>query len=147
VMRNDQQLYSREQAFGGNVLTQDIQRAFGMSYDEANEAKRAGGLPDNYEPDVLRPFMENLAQEITRAMQFFFTSTSYNKIDHIVLSGGCAVIPGLDEVVANRTQVNTLLANPFANMALSGRVRAKQLAIDAPSLITACGLALRRFDE
>jgi type IV pilus assembly protein PilM len=146
VLRNDQQIYNREQAFGGNVLTQDIQRAFGMSGDEAEQAKRAGGLPDNYEPDVLRPFMENLAQEVTRAMQFFFTSTSYNKIDHIVLAGGCAMIPGLDEVVANRTQVNTLIANPFANMSLSGRVRAKQLASEAPSLMTACGLAMRRFD-
>jgi type IV pilus assembly protein PilM len=146
VLRNDQQIYNREQAFGGGVLTQDIQRAFGMSADEAEQAKRAGGLPDNYEPDVLRPFMENLAQEVTRAMQFFFTSTSYNKIDHIVLAGGCAMIPGLDEVVANRTQVNTLIANPFANMSLSGRVRAKQLAAEAPSLMTACGLAMRRFD-
>ena len=146
VLRNDQQVYNREQAFGGNILTQDIQRAFGMSTEEAEAAKKAGGLPDNYETDVLKPFMENLAQEVTRALQFFFTSTSYNKVDHIVLAGGCAVIPGLDEVVANRTQVNTLVANPFANMALAGRVRPKQLALEAPALLVACGLALRRFD-
>ncbi len=146
VLRNDQQVYNREQAFGGGMLTQDIQRAFGMSAEEAEAAKKAGGLPDNYETDVLKPFMENLAQEVTRAMQFFFTSTSYNKVDHIILAGGCAVIPGLDEVVANRTQVNTLIANPFANMGLSGRVRPKQLAMEAPALLVACGLAMRRFD-
>jgi type IV pilus assembly protein PilM len=95
----------------------------------------------------LQPFMENLAQEVTRAMQFFFTSTSYNQIDHIVLAGGCAVIPGLDEIVASRTQVNTIVANPFANMSLSTRVKAKQLAADAPAMMVACGLAMRRFDE
>jgi type IV pilus assembly protein PilM len=147
VLRNNQSVYNREQAFGGNNLTQDIQRVFGMSQDEAEAAKRSGGLPENYDAEVLQPFMENLAQEVTRAMQFFFTSTSYNQIDHIVLAGGCAVIPGLDEIVASRTQVNTIVANPFANMSLSTRVKAKQLAADAPAMMVACGLAMRRFDE
>jgi type IV pilus assembly protein PilM len=90
--------------------------------------------------------MENLALEVSRALQFFFTSTQYNKVDHIVLAGGCAVIPGIDEVVAARTQVNTLIANPFANMVLSDRVRPKSLLADSSSLMVACGLALRRFD-
>ncbi len=125
VLRNNQSVYNREQAFGGNTLTQDIQRAFGMSLEEAETAKKSGGLPDNYEADVLGPFMENLAQEVTRAMQFFFTSTSYNQVDHIVLAGGCSVIPGLDEIVATRTQVNTIVANPFANMAVSTSPRMK----------------------
>lgn len=147
VLRNGQAIYNREQAFGGNNLSQDIQRVFGMSQEEAEIAKRSGGLPDNYDAEVLQPFMENLAQEVTRAMQFFFTSTSYNQIDHIVLAGGCAVIPGLDEIVATRTQVNTIVANPFANMSLSSRIKAKQLANDAPALMVACGLAMRRFDE
>ena len=147
MLFRSQSIYNREQAFGGNNLTQDIQRAFGMTAEEAEAAKRAGGLPENYDADVLRPFMENLAQEVTRAMQFFFTSTSYNQIDHIVLSGGCAVIPGLDEVVATRTQVNTIVANPFANMSLNQtRVKPKQLASEAPALMIACGLAMRRFD-
>jgi type IV pilus assembly protein PilM len=146
VLRNNQSIYNREQAFGGNNLTQDIQRVFGMSADEAESAKKSGGLPDNYEGEVLSPFMENLAQEVTRAMQFFFTSTSYNQIDHIVLAGGCSVIPGLDEIVATRTQVNTIVANPFANMQLSSRVKPKQLASEAPSMMVACGLAMRRFD-
>lgn len=147
VMRNGQQVYNREQAFGGNQLTQDISRQFGMSLEEAEAAKRAGGLPENYEAELLRPFMESLALEVSRALQFFFTSTQYSQVNHIVLSGGCAVIPGVDEVVAARTQVNTLMANPFAGMAVSDRVRARSLVADASSLMVACGLALRRFEE
>jgi len=146
VLRNDQTVYTREQAFGGAQLTQDIMRQYGMSQEEAEAAKRSGGLPDNYEADVLRPFMENSALEIQRALQFFFTSTQYNQVNHIVLSGGCAALPGVDAVVAQRTQVNTLVANPFANMALSNKVRPKNLQQDAPSMMVACGLALRRFD-
>jgi len=56
------------------------------------------------------------------------------------------VLPGLGDVVAARTQVDTLIANPFAGMTLSGKVRPKALMADAPALMVACGLALRRFD-
>ncbi|MBV8464490.1 MAG: pilus assembly protein PilM [Burkholderiales bacterium] len=146
VLRDGQQIYSREQAFGGNQLTQDIQRKFSLSSEEAEAAKRNGGLPDNYEPEVLQPFMDSLALEISRALQFFFTSTQYNTVDHILLAGGCSVIPGLDEVVASRTQVSTMIANPFLNMSQSSRIKTRQLLLDAPSLLIACGLALRRFD-
>ncbi|MGE0874364.1 MAG: pilus assembly protein PilM [Burkholderiales bacterium] len=146
VLRNDQSVYTREQAFGGTQLTQDICNRYGMSPEEAENAKRSGGLPDDFEAEVLRPFMENLSMEIQRALQFFFTSTSYNTVDHILLAGGSAVIPGLDEVVHTRAQVPTLVANPFASMQASPRIQMKKLVVDAPSLIVACGLALRRFD-
>lgn len=146
VLRNDQTVYTREQAFGGGQLTQDIMRQYGMSQEEAENAKRTGGLPDSYEAEILRPFLENLALEVQRAMQFFFTSTQYTSIEHILLTGGSAVIPGLDDLVGARSQVNTRLANPFANMQLSPRIQPKKLLVDAPSLMVACGLAMRRFD-
>jgi type IV pilus assembly protein PilM len=147
VMRGDQLVYSREQAFGGGQLTQDIMRAYGMSAEEAESVKRSGAAPENYEPELLRPFVESLALEVSRALQFFFTSTQFNQVHHIVLAGGCAAIPGVDEVVATRTQIPTLIANPFAGMVPSSRVRPKQLMADAPLLMAACGLALRRFDQ
>jgi len=146
VMRNDQSIYTREQAFGGNQLTQDIVARYGMSAEEAENAKRSGGLPDDFETEVLRPFMENLAMEVQRALQFFFTSTQYHSVDQILLAGGSAVIPGMDEVVHTRTQVPTMVANPFASMQASPRIQLKKLMVDAPSLIVACGLAMRRFD-
>ena len=146
VLRNGQSIYMREQPFGGNQLTQEIQRQFGLSPEEAEAAKRAGGLPDNFETDVLTPFMDTLGLEVARALQFFFTSTQYNQVNHVLLAGGCAAIPGIDEVVTRRTSVASLIANPFANMALSSKIRPKNLATDAPSLMVACGLAMRRFD-
>ncbi|MGH8746702.1 MAG: pilus assembly protein PilM [Burkholderiales bacterium] len=146
VLRNDQSVYTREQAFGGNQLTQDIVSRYGMSVEEAENAKRSGGLPDDFETEVLRPFMDNLSMEVQRALQFFFTSTQYNAVDQILLAGGSAVIPGLDEAVNTRTQVPTMVANPFAAMQTSSRIQLKRLLVDAPSLIIACGLAMRRFD-
>jgi type IV pilus assembly protein PilM len=146
VLRNDQSVYTREQAFGGNQLTQDIVNRYGMTPEEAENAKRSGGLPDDFDAEVLKPFMENLSMEVQRALQFFFTSTQYHAVDHILLAGGSAVIPGLDEVVHTRTQVPTSVANPFALMQASSKIQLKRLMIDAPSLIVACGLAMRRFD-
>jgi type IV pilus assembly protein PilM len=90
--------------------------------------------------------MDMMGLEVARALQFFFTSTQHNQIHHIVLSGGCAAIPGADETVGKRVQVNTIIANPFVNMQLSSKIRPKALTQDAPSLMVACGLAMRRFD-
>jgi type IV pilus assembly protein PilM len=142
VLRNNQFLFSRDQAFGGNQLTQDIQRAFNLSAEEAESAKKNQGLPESYEGEVLQPFMETLALEITRALQFFFTSTSYNQVDQIVLAGGCALLPGLDDLVSKRAGVGTIVANPFVNMHASERIRPRQLALDAPMLLIATGLAM-----
>jgi type IV pilus assembly protein PilM len=146
VLRNNQSVYMREQPFGGNQLTQEIQRHYNLSLEEAEAAKRNGGLPDTFEAEVLNPFMETLALEVTRALQFFYTSTQFNQVNHIFLSGGCATIPGLDQVVAKRTEVNTLVANPFTNMVVSPRIKQRQLQQDAPALVVATGLAMRRFD-
>jgi type IV pilus assembly protein PilM len=146
ALRDNIPVYSKEQAFGGSVLTQDIARRYGMTYGEAEAAKRSGGLPDDYEAELLPQFSDNLALEVARALQFFFTSTQFNKVDHIVLAGGCASIRGIGNLVAARTQVNTIVSHPFAGMTLSDKVRGSSLQADAPSLMNACGLALRRFD-
>ena len=147
VLHNGQSIYMREQSFGGNQLTQEIQRRYSLSSDEAEIAKRQGGLPENYDAEVLQPFMDTLALEVARAIQFFFSSSQFNRVDHILLAGGCAMIPGLDEIVATRAQSSTMIANPFASMALSSRIKPKQLTMDAPALLIACGLAMRRFDK
>lgn len=146
VLRNGKSIYTRDQQIGGEQLTQQIQSAFGLSAEQAEAAKRTGGLPDNYESDILTPFRESLVMEIARALQFFFTSSQYNEVDYIILAGGSAVLPGLDDAVATRTQVSTMVANPFALMTLSSRIKSRQLQADAPALIVACGLAMRRFD-
>ncbi len=146
IFKDGQSIYSRDQAYAGNQLTQEIQRKFNMSAEEAEQAKRQGGLPDSYEPDVLQPFMDTMALEISRSLQFFYTSSNYNSVDHILLAGGCSVIHGLDEAVSSRTQVaSTMRANPFFSMS-TGKVKGKQIQLDAPSLLIACGLAMRRFD-
>lgn len=139
-------IYTREQVFGGKQLTEEIQRRYGLTYEEAGMAKKQGGLPDNYVPEVLNPFREAMAQQVSRSLQFFFSSSQYNSVDHIVLAGGCASIPGIDELIEEKIGTGASIANPFASMSLAPRIKAQSLSSDAPALMIACGLAMRSFD-
>jgi type IV pilus assembly protein PilM len=153
VMLDGATVYEREQPFGGNSLTQDIVRAYGLAFEEADARKKtwgtqgqdANGQPAGYGTDVLQPFLEAAALEVTRAIQFFFTSTPYTRVDQLYLAGGCAMLPGLMDAIASRTRVPTAVVSPFQGMALAAGVREQQLRADAPAYLVACGLALRRF--
>jgi type IV pilus assembly protein PilM len=146
VMHNNHSVYTKDHTFGGRQLTEEIQRRYGLSYEEAGLAKKQGGLPDNYQTDVLRPFMEALCQEVMRALQFFYSASQFSSVDQILLAGGCAQIPGIDELVAARIGIPTMVANPFSSMSLASRVKPQLLHNDAPSLMITCGLAMRSFD-
>ena len=145
VLKDTEVLYERDQAFGGAQLTQLIVRQYGFSPEEAETKKRSGELPDDYAASVLRPFVDSVAQEIGRALQFFFTSTPFNRVDHILLAGGSAALPGLAEAVTQQTSFACSLVNPFEGMQIQDSVRLKKMAREAPAYLTACGLAMRRF--
>jgi type IV pilus assembly protein PilM len=146
VIAEGKTVYTREQVFGGKQLTEEIQRRYGLSLEEADLAKKQGGLPDDYEAEVLNLFREAVVQQVARAMQFFFGASQYNSVDYVILAGGTSAIPGLVDMVEEKTGTPTLVANPFADMAVSSRVNASALSNDAPSLMIACGLAMRSFD-
>ncbi len=146
VLENLKIIYSREQQFGGAQLTEDIQRRYGLSYEEAGLAKRQGGLPENYVPEVLEPFKESMSQQISRAQQFFFSSSQIANIDHLILAGGCSSVEGVAELIESKLGVPTTVANPFADMSVSSRIPTQSLSNDAPALMVSCGLALRSFD-
>jgi type IV pilus assembly protein PilM len=146
VVENNQLIYTREQSFGGKQLTEEIMRRYGLAYEEAGRLKKEGGLPDNYIPEVLEPFKETIAQQVSRFLQFFYTAGQHNSVDLIALAGGCASIPGIDELVESQLDTPTVIANPFAKMSLSAKVNPQALSKDAPSLMIACGLAMRSFD-
>ena len=146
VAKDGEFVYSREQLFGGMQLTEAIQNRYGLSFEEATVNKREHTLPDDYYPEILIPFMESAIQQITRSLQFYFSSSPYDSIDHVVLAGGSSSIPGLAGMVQQKLRVPVTVANPFINMTIDPYIDSEQLAVDAPSLMAACGLALRSFD-
>jgi len=146
VLQGGETVYTREQLFGGRQLTEEIQRRYGLSVEEAGVAKKQGGLPDDYQTEVLEPFMDAVVQQTLRSLQFFFSSSQHNEVDYVILAGGVASMAGLPELVEERLGTPCVVANPFANMAVSSRVNAMALSNDAPALMIACGLAMRSFD-
>jgi len=122
-----------------------IVRQYGFSMEEAETKKRNGDLPDDYAGAVLKPFIDNLVQEIGRALQFFFTSTTHNKVDMVMLAGGSSALPGLTEAVTQQTGFACMLVNPFDGMDIADGIKLNKLTREAPSYLTSCGLALRRF--
>lgn len=145
VLRNDDLVYERDQIFGGAQLTQMLVRQYGFTSEEAETKKRSGELPDDFGPVVLQPFVESLAQEIERSLKFFFTSTPHNRVDYVLLAGGSASLTGLTEAVTRHTSFPCQVVNPFDGMAMGRAVREKKMLREAPSYLTACGLAMRRF--
>ena len=147
VLHDQRIIYTREQVFGGRQLTEEIQRRYGLSFEEAGRAKREGGLPDNFVPEVLEPFKEAMAQQVSRSLQFFFSSSQFDRVDQIVLSGGSSSISEVSDLIQAKIGTPTLVANPFARMALAPKVSPQALSNDAPSMMIACGLAMRGFDQ
>ncbi len=148
VLKNLQTVYTREQAFGGKQLTHEVMRQYGMSFAEAGRAKRFGELPEDYESGLLAHFVDDMAQQVDRSLQFFYASPGrHEQISQLILVGGCAQIAGVAEAIQQRIEIPAVVAHPFANMSVAQRVRPQQLAREEASLLIATGLALRAFDE
>lgn len=146
VLEEGRIIYTREQNFGGQQLREEVQRRYGLSREQATQQILDGDVAETYEVDVLGPFKEALAQQIGRALQFFYSGTTFNKVDQILLAGGPAGIPRIDTLVEERLKVPTLVANPFNQMSLSPDIKSQQLMRAAPGMMVAVGLALRGFD-
>ncbi len=146
VLDEGRVIYSREQAFGGNQLTEEIAHRYELTPSQAGAAKRKGGLPPNYQTEVLGPFLDALAQQINRALQFFYSASAQKQIGLMIIAGGNANLPNIDGVIGARINTKTLIAQPFTGMSFSPRVDSKALLADGPAMLVAVGLALRGFD-
>jgi len=147
VLKDLKVIYTRDFAFGGQQLTEEIMRTYGLSMEDAGRAKKEGGLPSNYQPEVLDAFIDDMSQQVSRSLQFFLASGSgREQPDQILVCGGCANIPGVADVIGSRVGVATQIGDPLGQMKVSSRAKSQGVDRDATALLTACGLALRSFD-
>jgi len=145
VLNKGQIVYTREQKFGGLQLINDIQHRLDVPREQAAAKLINGELPEDYESQVLAPFKEAMSQQIGRALQFFYSATAYDRADRILLTGGVASLPGLDQLVGERLGIAAGVGDPFRHMSLSKELADTALKRDAPALVIAVGLALRGF--
>jgi type IV pilus assembly protein PilM len=148
VLKDLQVVYTRDFAFGGQLLTEEIMRTYGLSMEEAGRAKKEGGLPSNYQPEVLDPFIDDMTQQVSRSLQFYLASGSgRSQPEQILVCGGCANIPGVADVIASRVGIPSERGDPLGQMRISSKAKALGVSRDAVALLTACGLALRSFED
>lgn len=147
VLRDLKVIYTRDFAFGGQQLTEEIMRTYGLSMEEAGRAKKEGGLPSNYQTEVLDPFIDDMCQQVSRSLQFFLASgAGREQPEQIIICGGCANIPGAADVVTSRVGIPAEKGDPLGQMKISSKAKSQVVKKDATALLTACGLALRSFD-
>ncbi len=147
VLRNLKIIYTRDFAFGGQQLTEEIMRTYGLTMEEAGRAKKEGGLPGNFQAEVLDPFIDDMTQQVSRSLQFYLASGSgREQPEKILICGGCGNVTGVADVIQSRVGITAEKGDPLGQMKLSSRARAQAVQRDATALLTACGLALRSFD-
>ncbi len=139
VLRNLKVIYTRDFAFGGQQLTEEIMRTYGLSMEEAGRAKKEGGLPGNFQAEVLDPFIDDMTQQVSRSLQFYLASGSgRDQPEKILVCGGCANISGVSDVISSRVGISAEKGDPLGQMKLSSRAKAQAVARDATALLTAC---------
>ncbi len=147
VLRDGKGIYSREQMFGDIQLTEAIQQHYGLSQEQAEQARRSNELPHDFGTEVLPAFRRAVAQQASRLLQFFFSASGVSHVDRIMLSGECAKLPDLAETVTETIGIPATVANPFAGMVIPSTISIPELQKESPAMMVACGLALRSFDE
>jgi type IV pilus assembly protein PilM len=147
VLQDLRVAYTRDFNFGGQQLTEEIMRVYGLSLEDADRAKKEGGLPSNYQPEVLDPFIDDMTQQVSRSLQFFLASGGgREQPDQILVCGGCANISGVADLIGSKVGIPTEVGDPLGQMKISAKSRSQGVSEDATALLTACGLALRSFD-
>ncbi|GAA0793762.1 type IV pilus assembly protein PilM [Marinobacterium sediminicola] len=146
VFKGNKIIYNREQAFGGNDLTNMIHQQKGIEVADVERMLSSGELDEETMDMLVLPFRQTVVQQVSRALQFYYSSGSQGQLSKLYLAGGTSGLEGLSDMVAEEIGVSTHIANPFVNMQVASKVNAARLQKDAPCLLKACGLAQRSFD-
>lgn len=146
VLQNMKVIYSRDEEFGGNQLVDAIVQHYDMTPDAAVDALNQKTLPEGALELVLQPFYENLYVQVKRALQFFFSTSRFSFVDHVVLMGGIAKQEGIAQLLEENLNVPTSIGNPLVSMSFAPTVDKESVLRESPTLMIACGLALRHIE-
>ena len=146
ILRNGRVVYTRDHPFGGNQLIEEITRRYDMTPEQAKFFMRGEPGPDNFEDEVLEPFMLNVVHQISRALQFYSSSAEFSNIRTMYLAGSMASTKGLADVVEQELGIKTGVADPVSGLEIAPSVAVAALTRNSPNLMVAMGLALRGFD-
>ena len=146
VLHQGQSIFTRDHYFGGQQLTESLGEIYGWEFADAEQRWMRGDLPEDYTQRALNPFLQDLAMEMGRSLDFYASNHPDHPVDWVVISGGCALLPGVMEALRDQLGVEVTIANPFAGMKKGPMLSQQHLETVAPRLMVATGLALRSFE-
>lgn len=151
VLRSDVTIFTRAIPLGGNQFTEEIQKAIGISFKDAEAIKLGGevsGIDAGGVPQVIERISGNIAIEVKRSIDFFLGGAPGMFISKIYLSGGCTKTKGLPAIIQERTAIPIEMVNPFTNVEVSPKKFAPDYIKDiAPYFGVGVGLAIRKVGD
>lgn len=153
VLSNGVPKFNRSVLIGYSYLVDNLINSLGIDEDSAKYLLDQLDVdPQGYEElspeieqatEIIRPALSELTGEISRSLDFFMSQGAAT-IDRIVICGKGASLRGLDRFLTTRLGIEVVVGNPFNGVdAGSADVDEAQ----APTYITAMGLAMRGLDE
>jgi type IV pilus assembly protein PilM len=151
IIKNNQSAFTRDIFKGGDQLTEEIQRQLHIDFEEAEKIKTGANLDPAYQgavQGILRSNGEALAAEISNSLDFFQSSTTYEKIQKLFLSGGGSKMKEFDLILQQQTGIPVEIANPFKKIEYSGKnIDIEYLREIGPVMAVGVGLATRKVGD
>ncbi|HOK05750.1 MAG TPA: type IV pilus assembly protein PilM [Syntrophales bacterium] len=149
VMKGGGSIFTRDFGMGGDVVTEQIQSSYGVSFEEAERMKIFGIEGDEMARQSFRyslvGFADPVCSEIDRSIDYFRSTYGDMDIKEVLLAGGGALIPGLGDDLSARLRIPTTLVDPFKKIALKGKnIDPEAVMQQGPAAAVAVGLAMRR---
>ncbi|MBW2038871.1 MAG: type IV pilus assembly protein PilM [Deltaproteobacteria bacterium] len=148
IVKGGRSLFTRDISIGGNLYTEEIQKELSVNFEEAEDLK-LGGTSEKGSPHTIDKLLDKtsstIALEIAKSLDFFTATFPEERITRQYLSGGCAKVPRLKQIVEEKLNVPVEICNPFANMTVNpGAFDSDYLQDIAPLMAISVGLALRK---
>lgn len=137
-------------ATGGDHITDCIAETLGVDQDKAREIKGRYGISKSKWQEqlapALSPILTSLANEVQKMMRYHHErNDTDDAIEQIVIVGGGANLPGLDDFLAHLTGISVTTCNPWDNTAIKPLQPPHQL--ETTIYTTAVGLALMELEK
>jgi type IV pilus assembly protein PilM len=151
IIKNNTSAFTRDIFKGGSQMTEEIQRQLHVDHEEAEKIKVGTKVDLSSQPiiqSVLKTASESLAVEIGNSLDFFQSTTAYEKIGRLYLSGGGSKIKDFDIIVQQQIGIPVEVVNPFKKIDYSGRdFDLEYLREIGPIMAVGVGLASRKVGD
>ena len=145
VVRGGATIFARDIPFGGNQYTQAIGQRLSLPFEEAEQLKL--GTHARLDRKSVVPIVDDVSHELSlevqRTFDYFASTAEGERIGKIVLAGGCAHMPGLNDYLSSNWGIPVEVARPFDHIMVQ-EPYADAVATGGPGLAVAVGLGLRR---